>query len=96
MTKVGCLNSVYCISVYRPPGPAAFFLSDFTDLSSSIIKLNRVIVVGDFNIHVDDVACNTESEFRKIIELLDLDFAHGLVAKNMCIEDFLVSDHSSL
>lgn len=68
MTKVGRSNSFYCILVYRPPGPASSFLSDFTDFLSSIIKLNRVIIVGNFNIHVDDDACNTASEFLNITE----------------------------
>lgn len=43
----------------------AYFLSDFL---SSTIKLNRVIIVGDFNIHVDDDACNIASEFLSIME----------------------------
>lgn len=68
MTKVGRLYSFYCILLYQPPGPVAPFLRDFTDFLSSIIKLNRVIIVRDFNIHVDDAACNTASEFLNIME----------------------------
>lgn len=68
MTKVGHSNSFYCILVYRPPGPAASFLVDFSDFLSSIIKLDRVIIVGDFNIHVDDDTCKEASEFVNITE----------------------------
>lgn len=65
MIKVGRSNSFYCILVYRPPGPAPSFLIDFL---SSIIKLDRVIIVGDFNIHVDDDTCTNASEFVNITE----------------------------
>jgi len=66
--KVGHSNAFYCILVYRPPGPVASFLSEFSDFLSSIIKLNRVIIVGDFNIHVDDDTCKNASEFVYITE----------------------------
>lgn len=71
MIKVGRSNSFYCILVYRPPGPAASFLIDFSDFLSSIIKLDRVIIVGDFNIHVDNDTCTNASEFVNITESIN-------------------------
>lgn len=68
MIKAGRSNSFYCFLVYQPPGPMDSFLSEFTDFLSSTIKLNSVIIVGDFNIHVDDDACNIASEFLSITE----------------------------
>ena len=68
ITKVGRSYTFYCILVYRPPGPAASFLTDFSDFLSSIIKLDRVIIVGDFNIHVDDDSCKNALEFVNITE----------------------------
>lgn len=44
------------------------FWVDFTDFLSSIIKLNRVIIVGDFNIHVDNAACNTVLHFLNLMD----------------------------
>jgi len=68
MSKVGRSDSFYCILVYRPPGSLGPFLSDFADFLSSIIKLNRVIIVGDFNIHVDNAVCNTVLNFLHLMD----------------------------
>lgn len=35
LTKVGRLKLFYCVLIYRPPGSASQFLSDFTDFLSS-------------------------------------------------------------
>lgn len=56
--KVGSTNIFYCVLVYRPPGPATEFLKDFMDFLSSIIKLEKVLILGDFNIHIDDASSN--------------------------------------
>lgn len=39
LLKVGSLNAFYSVLIYRPPGPAGVFLTDFTEFLSSIIKL---------------------------------------------------------
>ncbi|MGL5674004.1 MAG: hypothetical protein ACRDC9_13155, partial [Plesiomonas shigelloides] len=44
------------VTVYRPPGPYADFLQEFACfLSNLLINFDKVLLVGDFNIHVDDV-----------------------------------------
>ena len=40
--------------VYRPPAPYSEFLVEISDfLTSLVLKYEKVIIVGDFNIHVD-------------------------------------------
>lgn len=53
LLKVGFSDIFYCVLIYRPPGPAGVFIQDFTDFLSSIIKLEKVLMIGDFNLHVD-------------------------------------------
>lgn len=53
MTKVGNLKPLYCVLIYRPPGPAGHFLAEFTDFLTSIIKLDSVLIVGDINLHIE-------------------------------------------
>jgi len=49
--KVGQLKPFYYILFYRPQGPAGQFLSDFTDLMSSLIKfVKNLLLLGDFNL----------------------------------------------
>lgn len=33
------------------------------DFLSSTIKLNKILLLGDINVHVDDKSCHTASEF---------------------------------
>lgn len=68
VTKAGRLNPFYCILIYRPPGPPGQFLLDFNDLLSSVIKLDRVLIIGDFNFHIDDVTSKIASDFLEITE----------------------------
>ena len=43
------------LNIYRPPKYCASFFDDFTELLSIIcINFDRVIIAGDFNIHVDN------------------------------------------
>ncbi|XP_068160648.1 uncharacterized protein [Antennarius striatus] len=49
------LQPLLFVIIYRRPGPYSDFLSEFADfLTSLILKTGKVIIVGDFNIHVDD------------------------------------------
>uniref|UniRef100_A0A669E0K7 Reverse transcriptase domain-containing protein n=1 Tax=Oreochromis niloticus TaxID=8128 RepID=A0A669E0K7_ORENI len=107
MMKVSSLKTFYCILIYRPPGPAGVFLTEFNNLLTLIIKLEKVVILGDFNLHIDDASCNTAAELITIIEsfnfkqhvsghTLDLVFSLGLNIHDVCVEDVHVSDHSCI
>lgn len=110
VSKIGRSNPFYCILIYRPPGPSGPFLSDFTAFLSTVIKVDKVLIIDDFNFHIDDITSKVASDFLNITEsfnflqhvsgpthraghTLDLVFSHGLTIENVCLEDYLVSDH---
>ncbi len=47
--------SLALATVYRPPGPYTDFLKEFADfLSDLLVNADKALIVGDFNIHVDN------------------------------------------
>ncbi len=47
--------SLALATVYRPTGPYTDFLKEFADfLSDLLVNVNKALIVGDFNIHVDN------------------------------------------
>ncbi|XP_051752902.1 uncharacterized protein LOC127514258 [Ctenopharyngodon idella] len=49
------LLSLALATVYRPPGPYVDFLKEFADfLSDLLVNVDKALIVGDFNIHVDN------------------------------------------
>ncbi len=47
--------SLALATVYRPPGPYTDFLKEFADfLSDLLVNVDIALIVGDFNIHVDN------------------------------------------
>ncbi|XP_057695602.1 uncharacterized protein LOC130917874 [Corythoichthys intestinalis] len=60
---------VLFIVVYRPPGPYSQFLLDFSDfLSSILLSWDRIIIGGDFNIHVDDEGDSLGKAFNDLLD----------------------------
>ncbi|KAM4565025.1 uncharacterized protein V3H82_014125 [Fundulus diaphanus] len=57
------------VVLYRPPGPYTQFLDQLSDfLSDLVINTNKVIIVGDFNIHVDTECDNLSVAFKTILD----------------------------
>ena len=51
-----CTIKVCCLVVYRPPKPNDTFFYVNSDLITSVVlKYDRVIMAGDFNVHIDNV-----------------------------------------
>ncbi len=47
--------SLALATVYRPPGPYTDFLKEFADfVSDLLVNADKALIVGDFNIHVDN------------------------------------------
>ncbi len=47
--------SLALATVYRPPGPYTDFLKEFADfLSDLLVNVDKALIVGDFNIHIDN------------------------------------------
>ena len=44
------------VTLYRPPGPYTDFLEEFSDfLSTLVVQAEKILILGDFNIHMDNV-----------------------------------------
>ena len=69
------LNStrVLFLNIYRPPKYCATFFDEFTELLSIIcIDFDYVVIVGDFNIHVDNPQDRGSIEQSDVLDNYDL------------------------
>ncbi len=49
------IGAILLATVYRPPGPYTDFLKELADfLSDLLVNVDKALIVGDFNIHVDN------------------------------------------
>lgn len=96
--------------IYIPPKHNANFLSDLTELLTiACAQYNNIIVLGDFNIHVDS-DCASAKDFMAILDYLDfsqridfpthshshtLDLICSVGINNVCVQGLEVgiSDH---
>lgn len=63
------IKSLLIVTVYRPPGPYSDFLTEFPEfLSSLLLEWNKIIIVGDFNIHVDNNNDSLSNSFKALLD----------------------------
>ncbi len=49
-------KSSLSVALARPPGPNKYFLKELADLLSDLlVKVDKALIVGDFNIRVDNI-----------------------------------------
>ena len=73
MFRIGLTNPFYCVLFCRPPGPNNCFLTEFAEFLSSVVaELDKVMIYGDFNIHVDDASDKFAAEFLSTTQSLKL------------------------
>ncbi len=64
------MQPIQFVTVYHPPDPYSEFLSIFSKfLSNLVLKTDKVIIAGDFNIHAD---VDNDSLGSAFISRLDL------------------------
>ncbi|KAL2099393.1 hypothetical protein ACEWY4_005873 [Coilia grayii] len=67
--KVKADHSLILITLYRPPKSSPTFLSDFSTLVSAVLtNYDRIIIPGDFNIHVNK---SGDSNGKDLLNTLD-------------------------
>ncbi|KAF7649941.1 hypothetical protein LDENG_00133700, partial [Lucifuga dentata] len=110
MFSINCQIPVCCIVVYRPPKPSTSFLSEFSDFMSSVVlKYDKILLTGDFNIHVDhftavsqefltmcdsfNLVQHVSSPTREAGHTLDLVFTAGLSVNSLSLKEEFISDH---
>ncbi len=60
--------SLALATVYRPPGPYTDFLKEFADfLPELLVNVDKALIVGDFNIHIDNINDVLELAFTDLI-----------------------------
>ena len=73
LLRVGAANPLFILLCYRPPGSKSEFLIEFSDfLSSVIMKVDNLVLTGDFNFHIDNPSDNLAAEFMSITQSLNL------------------------
>ncbi len=68
-------------TVYRPPGHHTDFIKEFADFYQLVLAADKVLIVGDFNIHVDNEKDSLGSAF--------IDILNYIVLNNTC-QDLLI------
>ena len=55
--------------MYRAPAPYSTFLTEFSEfLSDLVLKTDKIIIVGDFNIHVDVENDSLSAAFTSLLD----------------------------
>ncbi|CAJ1081981.1 LOW QUALITY PROTEIN: uncharacterized protein LOC116399339 [Xyrichtys novacula] len=61
------------VTIYRPPKPHPSFLSDFSEFVTHLNTISSsVLLLGDFNFHIDNPTCKQASDFLDLLDTLNL------------------------
>ena len=61
------------VLIYRPPKASSTFLSELSELLTSIWSMSTsTLLLGDFNIHVDSTSCPFASEFLSLLDCFNI------------------------
>ncbi len=79
MSLVTANTNIHLIVIYRPPPsmkncltPDMFFKEFTTFMEGILISQGKLIILGDFNFHIDNAANTTASRFLNLIESFNL------------------------
>ena len=62
-------GAFYLVILYRPPGPYSSFLDEFSNfLSDIVLHFDNILIIGDFNIHVNH---KSDPLCRAFLSLID-------------------------
>ncbi|XP_069043695.1 uncharacterized protein [Lepisosteus oculatus] len=71
--NVSIPQSTIIATVYRPPKPSGVFLGEFADFLSFLsLKFKRILILGDFNIHIDSTSSSLAKDFLSLLGCFDL------------------------
>ncbi|WP_158586953.1 endonuclease/exonuclease/phosphatase family protein, partial [Alcanivorax profundi] len=107
-SQINGSKTFYLAVIYRPPGPYSSFLDEFgAFLSDLIIHSDSILVVGDFNIHLNKESDPLARAFQSLLTTLSFSqFVHEpthisgnyldlVLARGIDVSHLLVSSLSS-
>ncbi|XP_068507165.1 uncharacterized protein [Syngnathus scovelli] len=66
-------NSTTAVLIYRPPKSHPFFLSELSELLTIVSSVSyRLLLIGDFNIHIDQPTAPLTSDFISLLDCFHL------------------------
>ncbi len=71
--NVNLLSRLTILLIYRPPKLNSVFFSEIHDLLTTLCSnTGNILILGDFNIHIDTPSCYTAAEFLQLLDCLNL------------------------
>ena len=89
-------SHILCSCIYRADGNIPVFLSDFDNFIGDLfLKSDKLLVCGDFNIHLDNISSSDTILFNDIIESYGLQqYVNQPTHKSGHILDVIIASHN--